>query len=216
MELRITTLIASGDHPAALTELDRCFGNGALRYCVALTGRQAEGEELYQETLIQAFDAMPRFRGGSAKAWFFGVARRTCAAHLKRRDRRRGLFSRFRGESGDGLWHGGSPDSPRDPAEASEARVALTAALKALKPPLREAVLLKYLAGLDGPELAATLNISHAAARKRASLGIQALRAALGPVLQESALTPNHDPNTTEAPDEHAMRSCERPRIVHS
>lgn len=175
MELRITTLIASGDFREALRLLCEAYGAAVGRYCTGLVGSRAEAEELLQEALIEAYAAMGRFRGEStARAWLFGIARRLCIRHLRRRDRRLLLFRRFARQA---------PEEATEDHERSDARLALERALVGLKPPLRDAVLLQYQAGLEGPEIAAVLGITAEAARKRVSLGVQALRVALRPNL---------------------------------
>lgn len=179
MELRITTLMASGDFREALRLLVDAYGKPVGRYCTGLVGSRTEAEELLQESLIEAFAAMPRFRGESTvRAWLFGIARRLCIRHLRRRDRRLVLFRRFA--------RAAPPEAPSD-HERTDARLALERALVALKPPLREAVLLQYQAGLESPEIAAVLGISAEAARKRVSLGVQALRVELRENLMDTS-----------------------------
>ncbi len=193
MELRITTLMASGDHREALELMASEYGDDVARFCAAMVGSPAEGEELLQDALIEAYGAMGRFGGdSSARGWLFGIARRICIRHLRRRDRRRNLLLRwFVPESKV------APEPPQDPVEASENRAALTSALGSLKPGVRDAVLLRYQAGLDGVEVASALGISHAAARKRISLGIQALRTSLRPLLMMTAT--EHTENVDES-----------------
>lgn len=186
MELRITTLIASGDHKEALDVLACAYGSACGRFCATLVGSEADAEELVQEALIEAYRAMPRYRGAATvKSWFFGISRRICIQHLRRRDRRRSLLTRW--------FYPGAEEAhtPPDPAEQSEARRALAQALGRLKPKLRDAVLLRYQAGLDHREVAQALHISPAAARKRTSLGISALRAELGPWLMNTKTQPH-------------------------
>ncbi len=180
MELRITTQLASGNRREALALMAEAFADDIGRYCTSMTRSEAEAEELVQETFIQAFEALERYTGqSSVRAFLFGIARRVCIRHLRKRDRRRGLFQRWF-VVGDSVVA-----DPVDPVEAAEERVALATALAALKPTLREAVLLRYQAGLEGPEVARALGISHAAARKRVSLGVKALRESLRPVLMQ-------------------------------
>ena len=180
MELRITTQLASGNRREALALMAEAFADDIGRYCTSMTRSEAEAEELVQETFIQAFEALERYTGqSSVRAFLFGIARQVCIRHLRKRDRRRGLFQRWF-VVGDSVVA-----DPVDPVEAAEERVALATALAALKPTLREAVLLRYQAGLEGPEVARALGISHAAARKRVSLGVKALRESLRPVLMQ-------------------------------
>ena len=87
MEKRITSLISAGEHREALGVLAEAYSVKVARFCAGLVGTHAQGEELMQEAFIDAWQAMPRFRGDStARAWLFGIARRVCIRHLRQRD----------------------------------------------------------------------------------------------------------------------------------
>lgn len=196
-------MIAAGAFREATTLLDQAFSTTAGRYCVGLVGRPAEAEELVQEALLAAYNAMPRYRATSTvRAWYFGIVRRVCGAHLRRRDRRRGLAAVFL-----------RPPELVDPPDLGHAEdiAALQAALGRLKPMHREAVLMQYQVGLTGAEVAQALNITPAAARKRVSLAIASLRADLSPVL--SIATPHAKENRHESKP---VQPGVGPRIVRS
>jgi len=140
---------------------------------MALLGSQADAEEVVQETLLAAHSGMKSYRAeGSVRAWLFGIARRQCARHIeKKRMQRRHLEL--------------VPDSPRendgpevDMATRRRAR-AVRDALARLKPSEREALVLRFQAELSFREIAAMCGIEEAAARKRASRGLQHLRTLL-------------------------------------
>ena len=178
MEQRIEQHLAAGEHREALQQLATHHATAVARFCAGLVGSHAVGEELMQETFIEAWRALPGFRGdASPQAWLFGIARRICIRHLRRRDRRAGLLKR---------WFQPSPEAAPVPLDETLDRdTQLNRALAQLKPALRQAVLLRYQAGLDGAELAAALDVKPATARKRVSLGLQALRVTLRPLLME-------------------------------
>lgn len=182
MDEQITAKISAGAFREALCELAQAYSTQVGRFCAGVVGSRAEADELMQETFIEAWAAMPRFRAeSSARAWLFGIARRICIRHLRKRDRRAGLTERW-GPNGAGVARpeGGGPD---DRAARTQEKALLHRALAGLKPDLRQAVLLRYQAGLEHAEIATSLGIRPAAARKRVSLGIQALRVALRPLL---------------------------------
>lgn len=70
--------------------------------------------------------------------------------------------------------------SSADIAERGALYRELTEAVMALEPPYRDAVLLRYLDGLSGTEVAERLGIGHGAARQRVARGLELLRARLG------------------------------------
>src|SRR3954468_4746337 len=85
----IEVLIAEGRHREALARCARDYALPLGRLCMAFTGSQAESEELVQETLLAAYDAVPQFRGeGTARSFVFGIARRLCGRHVEMRARR--------------------------------------------------------------------------------------------------------------------------------
>jgi len=80
--------LARGDHREALALCARAHGPGIGRLCMALTGSQAEADELVHEVLLLAYDAFPSYRAeGTLRSWLFGIARRVCARHLEKRTR---------------------------------------------------------------------------------------------------------------------------------
>lgn len=207
MELQITTIMADGDHSGALRLMAEAYSGAVGRFCLALVGSKAEADDLLQETFIDAFKALPRYRAESTvRAWLFGIARRVCIRHLRKRDRRSNLLKR---------WFGQTSESrpAEDPAVRSEQERMLRGALAELKPHLREAVLLRYQAGMDHGEIAQALQISAAAARKRVSMGIAALRESLRPLLMEP---PGETVQEGDHEGEESVSTRPRPRIVRT
>jgi RNA polymerase sigma-70 factor (ECF subfamily) len=169
----IEGLIAGGDYRAALTRCAQAYAVPLGRLCMAFTGSQAESEELVQETLLAAYDGFPQYRAeGSVRAWLFGIARRMCGRHTEMRARR---DARLR------LVHDTrrGPDASELAVERERAERA-RAALAKLKPSEREAVVLRYEAGLSFREVAEACGIDEAAARKRVSRALSRMRAELG------------------------------------
>ena len=61
-------------------------------------------DDLTQETFLRAFKALPGFEGrSSARTWLLGIARRTCADHLRAVIRRRRLDARMAAQAGTEL-----------------------------------------------------------------------------------------------------------------
>lgn len=165
-------LIARGDYRGALARCATEHGPALGRLCMAFLGSQAEAEEAAQEALIAALDAMPSYRGdGTVRAWLFGIARRVCARRVETRVRRENRLRLVQ---------------PDESAPGAEALVAarqqahrVRVALEQLKPTEREAVVLRYDAGLSFAEVAESCGIDEAAARKRVSRALERMRKAL-------------------------------------
>jgi RNA polymerase sigma-70 factor (ECF subfamily) len=142
---------------------------------MALLGSQADAEEVVQETLIAAHQGMRSYRGeGSVRAWLFGIARRQCARHLEKKRSQKRHLELVPDASGED----GGPEG--QVATRRRAR-AVRDALARLKPSERETLVLRFQAELSFREIAQICGIEEAAARKRASRGLQHLRTLLPP-----------------------------------
>ena len=171
----IGALISAGQHREALGRCAKAYSGPLGRLCMALTGSQAEAEELVQETLIAAFDAFPSFRfEGSVRSWLYGIARRICGRHNEMKHRRAARL-RLVHDTGRGADAG-------ELAIERERAVRARTALAALKPSEREAVVLRYDAGLSFREVALACGVDEAAARKRVSRALMRLRESLADV----------------------------------
>lgn len=209
MELQITTLMEDGDHREALRLMAEQYSGPVKRFCASMVGSLSEAEELMQETYIDAWKAMPRYRAESnVRAWLYGIARRVCIRHLRKRDRRAGLWQRWFGAGED-------PVPASDPSVDLDERALLRQGLAELQPELRQAVLLQYQVGMEGPEMAQALGVKPATARKRVSLGIAALRKSLRPLLMEPPSSQSRQENSDEQKEE-PVSAVAGPRIVRS
>lgn len=171
----IGQLISQGAYKEALARCARAYSTQLGRLCMALTGSQAEAEELVQETLIAALDAFPSFRFESpVRSWLYGIARRICGRHNEMKHRRQAKL-RLVHDTGKGL------DTTELAIERERAQRARQA-LASLKPSEREAVVLRYDAGLSFREVAEACGVDEAAARKRVSRALVRLRESLSDV----------------------------------
>jgi RNA polymerase sigma-70 factor, ECF subfamily len=173
-DAEIALAVARGDYRHAIECCANRHGAALGRLCMAMVGSQAEAQELAQETLLAAQGGFGSYRAeGTIRAFLFGIARRVCAHHIEVRARRE---ARLR------LVH----DAARDGTDSAELlairqRAERTrSALDRLRPTEREAVVLRYQAGLSFREVADACGIDEAAARKRVSRAIARLRESLG------------------------------------
>jgi RNA polymerase sigma-70 factor, ECF subfamily len=170
----IADLIAEGRHRQAVARCARLHGPSIGRLCMALLGSQDEADEVAQETLLAAHRAMGTYRGeGSVRSWLFGIARRQCARWI---ERRRGKRPQLEVVGADA-----ETDGPAELLTARRRAVALRRALGRLKPSEREALVLRYQAGLSFREIGDACGVAEAAARKRASRGLSRLRELVRP-----------------------------------
>lgn len=163
--------LGRGDNRAALQLCVRRHGAAIGRLCMALLGSQADAEDVLQETLLDAYRGLSSWRAeGSLRAWLLSIARRKCAREIERGQRRRAKLHL--------VTEVEEPTPQPDPTIRKRAEQA-RGALRELRPSEREAVVLRFGSGLSYREVSEALGIDEAAARKRVSRGLSALRTRL-------------------------------------
>lgn len=149
-------------------------GHALGRFCMAMLASQAEADEVVQETFLAAYGSFSTYRGeSSVRSFLFGIARHLCATKLAKRTRRERRLA---------LVHDATtPDeSVPELLERRARAMRMRAALDELKPTDREALLLRYEAGLPYAEIGALLGLDEAPARKRISRALVRLREIYG------------------------------------
>lgn len=132
-----------------LEEVMERWEQSLLRTCYAYLGDVALAEDAVQETFLKAWKGIDRFRGNaSEKTWLMRIAINTC------KDVRRGAWFRHidRNVSLDRLPEGSEPFTETDDT--------LMRAIMALRPMLKEVVLLCWYQQLTADEAAQALGIS--------------------------------------------------------
>ena len=94
-ETTALALAARDGDPAAQSAFVRATQAEVWRFTAALVDSGA-ADDLTQETYLRAFRALDTFAGrSSVRTWLLGIARRTCADHLRTVVRRRRLDARL-------------------------------------------------------------------------------------------------------------------------
>lgn len=84
--------------PVAITALVRATQTEVRRLCAYLVD-PTSADDLAQETYVRALQALPSYQARAPfRIWLLGIARRTCADELRRRQRRRRLVTRLRAD----------------------------------------------------------------------------------------------------------------------
>ena len=161
-----------GDPRRAVVLCARLHGRSIGRLCMAMLGSQADADDVAQESLLDAYDGIGGWRReGSVRAWLLTIARRKCARLLEKRARRTARLRLVHDASG--AEH---PDLSDDLLMVRQRADHARAALARVKPSEREALLLRYGAELSYRDVAVACDIEEAAARKRVSRAVAALR----------------------------------------
>ena len=169
----IVDAVRRGDHGAALMLCARHHGRSLGRLCMALLGSESEADDALQDTLLAAHGSFATYRGdGSFRSWLFSIARRRCARVLERRVTQPDVERRAADDSGET-----ATPLPADALVDTRRRAEAARALLArVRPTEREALLLRYEAGLSYREVGDACGIDEATARKRVSRALARLR----------------------------------------
>ncbi|TCB90092.1 sigma-70 family RNA polymerase sigma factor [Micromonospora zingiberis] len=165
-------LAARGGDPVAQADFVRATQSEVWRFAAALVDSDS-ADDLTQETYLRAFRALPAFEGRStARTWLLGIARRTCADHLRTVVRRRRLAQRLTADAYTDVPH---PD-PAGQFGAADL-------LRRLPAERRGAFVLTQLLGLSYAEAAAVEGVPVGTIRSRVARARSELVDAVGEAL---------------------------------
>ncbi|MDG4792843.1 sigma-70 family RNA polymerase sigma factor [Micromonospora sp. WMMD1082] len=149
-------MAARDGDPAALAAFVRATQAEVWRFAAALVDADS-ADDLTQETYLRALRALPAFEGrSSARTWLLGIARRTCADHLRTVVRRRRLDQRLTAHAYTDVPH-------PDPA----GQLGAADLVRRLAAERRSAFVLTQLLGLSYAEAAAVEGVPVGTIRSR-------------------------------------------------
>jgi RNA polymerase sigma-70 factor (ECF subfamily) len=152
----VLALEARAGDPGAQAAFVRATQSDVWRFTAALVDPGA-ADDLTQETFLRAFRALPAFEGrSSVRTWLLGIARRTCADHLRAVVRRRRLDARLAAQACTEL-----------PAPDPAHRLSTADLLGRLSEERRTAFVLTQVLGLSYAEAAAVEDVPVGTIRSR-------------------------------------------------
>ena len=148
-EARLIDAAVGGD-AAAFAALYDHYADRVYRHCYYRLGNRADAEDLTQQTFLQAWRAIGRYRRGDAPvvAWLLTIAQRLALSHFRRA---REVASPEVAPAAPGV---------SDPAEALDASVTRSEVRRAilhLKPERQEVIILRFIDGFSIGEVAGAL-----------------------------------------------------------
>jgi RNA polymerase sigma-70 factor, ECF subfamily len=162
-------LYARRGDAAAQAAFVRATQTEVWRFTAAMVDPGA-ADDLTQETYLRAFQALPGFAGRSTvRTWLLGIARRTCADHLRAVVRRRRLDARLAAQAWTDVPH-------PDPAQ----RLGAEDLLARLSDERRTAFVLTQVLGLSYVEAAAVEDVPVGTIRSRVARARDELVTAVG------------------------------------
>jgi RNA polymerase sigma factor (sigma-70 family) len=156
--------------------LVRTHQKAALRVAFLVVRDRAEAEDVTQEALVNAYNALGRFRAGSPfRPWLLRIVRNEALNRVRGRKRREFYARQLFAES----VPGGAAPSPETILVADSSRNAVLAAMERLPEKYRAVLYHRYLIDLSEAEVARVLGIPRGTVKSRASRGLTRLRTLL-------------------------------------
>lgn len=164
--------------PEAFEEVYRRHATMIYNMALRMSGSPERAEDLAQDIFIRIYRHLGRFNGRSTlKTWIYRVTLNHCRSKL---GRKRWLTAPlFEDDRERGVQLVDGRRGPEDRTLADDAGRRVATALDAVKPPFREAVVLRDLEGLSYDEIAQVLGVRIGTVRSRIARGRDALRQAL-------------------------------------
>ena len=188
-DAELLAAVHRGESEAFATFVER-YGHRLLAFGKRMCGHVEDGEDVFQDTLLAAYQSLADLRDpGALRTWLFRVAANACRMRRRKTGPSREVsleesFPATGGrQEGDGSGAAEVPDSSRQPdtkAERAELQKALEIALHHLPTEQRLVVLLRDVEGLDTHETAEALGISPSAVKMRLHRARASLRSELG------------------------------------
>ena len=168
--------IRAGDK-SAFERLMRRYNRTLFRTARAILRDDAEAEEAVQDAYLQAYKALPDFRGeAKLSTWLVRIAANEALARRRKLARRETLAPVV---GLDGAARVPAREGPRDQAERGELRRLIEARIDRLPEVLRSVFVLRAVEDLSVEETAAALGIPPPTVRSRFFRARSRLRAAL-------------------------------------
>jgi RNA polymerase sigma factor (sigma-70 family) len=168
---------SQGGDLAAFNALVEAYQTQVYNLCLRMLGSPQAAEDAAQETFLSAHRHLPRFRGGSFRAWLLRIASNACTDELRRRRRQPHLsLDAPAGEAAAALDVPDRAESPEQHALRAELGRHIQTALMELPRDQRLAVILCDLHGLSYEEIAGTIGTSLGTVKSRISRGRTRMR----------------------------------------
>jgi RNA polymerase sigma-70 factor (ECF subfamily) len=188
---QVQQLLERGDVAGALRHVMLCFGDSVYRFCCGVLGDSVLAQDVHQQVFMEALRDLPQFQYRSTvRTWIFGIARHRLldAARARRRSAARIATSAIEDELADEPDPGPAPDESID---ATRLQAALADSLRALREPVRVAVVLRFQQGLTFEEIAGVCGDRPGTHHARVTRALRQLRADIESRLQDQPVPAN-------------------------
>jgi RNA polymerase sigma-70 factor (ECF subfamily) len=173
-----STLIAaakSGDRET-FNQLIVRYQSIAYNVAYRILGDVDAAADATQDAFLSAYRAIPRFRGGSFKAWLLRIVSNACYDQLRSKKRRPTTSLDANLDSDWGEWREDTAERPEAYVERQELGQILQRGLDALPLEQRSVVILSDIQGMHYNEIAETMGVSLGTVKSRLNRGRRKLR----------------------------------------
>jgi RNA polymerase sigma-70 factor (ECF subfamily) len=154
--------------PLPFEQIMRRHEGEIMRYLLRSSGNRADAADLFQETWLRAYCAYPRLDPGSnVRPWLYTIALNLCRNQARDGARRAAVIIADQEANPAGERIGKTPRAQVE--NDGYAVVRMRELISALPARQREALQLRYFAGLDYPEIAEVMKCSPQTARANVS-----------------------------------------------
>ena len=165
---------AQRGNPEAFGRIFDAYVGPIHRFIASRVNRPSDAEDLTQLVFVKALEALPRYeaRGVPFGGWLFRLARNAVIDHVRTHRDHVGLESATERPGGDA--------GPDEVVAVRQALDEVAAAMEALTEEQREAIALRFFAGLSAREAAAVMGKQEGTVRGLQFRAIAAMRRSLG------------------------------------
>ena len=184
-ERELVVRMQQGDR-GALGELLNAYHKRLYHVCLRMVCHPEDAADLTQEALLKAVRHADTFKGNSRfGTWLYRIGMNLVISHMRKASVRRAISLDTTAVGDDqatalkAVMRSDREPSPAHRVEVKEQLVCLAVALESLDVPLRSAILLRDLEGMDYQEMAEVLNIPVGTVKSRLFRARLALRKAM-------------------------------------
>ncbi len=154
--------------PLPFEQILRRHEREIMRYLLRATGNRADAADLFQETWLRAYCAYPRLDPDSnVRPWLYTIALNLCRNQARDGARRAAVIIADEAANSPAERIGKTAQAQME--NDGYAAVRMRELISALPVKQREALQLRYFAGLDYPEIAEVMRCSQQTARANVS-----------------------------------------------
>jgi len=165
----------SGDREA-FNELVIHYQSLAYNVAYRVVNDPEAAADATQDAFLSAYRALPRFRGGSFKAWLLRIVTNACYDQLRVKQRRPTVSLDNDPEADWGEWTVDEGERPEAHVQRQELGKFIQRALSELPPDQRMVVILSDIQGMTYKEIARIVGVSLGTVKSRLNRGRRKLR----------------------------------------